>query len=121
MTVLFFFSSRRRHTRFKCDWSSDVCSSDLLVVALAAGLPVAQIVGTAQKSSTSLLETGFGGILGHIALIIGLGTLIGAILESSGGAEVLTGRLLRLFGENRAPLAMGLSGLIFGIPVFFDV
>jgi GntP family gluconate:H+ symporter len=84
-------------------------------------LPVAQIVGTAQKSSASLLETGFGGILGHIALIIGLGTLIGAILESSGGAEVLTGRLLRLFGEQRAPLAMGLSGLIFGIPVFFDV
>src|SRR5260370_27568236 len=28
--VFFFFSSRRRHTRFKCDWSSDVCSSDLL-------------------------------------------------------------------------------------------
>src|SRR5260370_8071918 len=27
--VVFFFSSRRRHTRFKCDWSSDVCSSDL--------------------------------------------------------------------------------------------
>src|SRR5207237_5622738 len=27
--MLFFFSSRRRHTRFKCDWSSDVCSSDL--------------------------------------------------------------------------------------------
>ena len=92
-----------------------------LVVALAAGLPVSKIVGTAQKSSTSLLETGFGGILGHIALIIGLGTLIGAVLESSGGAEVLTGRLLRLFGEQRAPLAMGLSGLIFGIPVFFDV
>src|SRR5688572_22380270 len=28
-----FFSSRRRHTRFDCDWSSDVCSSDLVVVA----------------------------------------------------------------------------------------
>src|SRR2546430_11442383 len=28
--VVFFFSSRRRHTRFDCDWSSDVCSSDLL-------------------------------------------------------------------------------------------
>src|SRR5260370_26509008 len=27
--IFFFFSSRRRHTRFKCDWSSDVCSSDL--------------------------------------------------------------------------------------------
>src|SRR5260370_40729689 len=30
MCVFFFFSSRRRHTIFKCDWSSDVCSSDLL-------------------------------------------------------------------------------------------
>src|SRR5260370_40823849 len=29
LLVFFFFSSRRRHTRFKCDWSSDVCSSDL--------------------------------------------------------------------------------------------
>src|SRR5260370_31974007 len=30
----FFFSSRRRHTRFKCDWSSDVCSSDLMKRAI---------------------------------------------------------------------------------------
>jgi GntP family gluconate:H+ symporter len=92
-----------------------------LLTALAAGLPVASIVGTAQKSSASLLETGFGGILGHITAIIGLGTLLGSILEKSGGAQVLTGALLRAFGEKRAPLAMGLSGLIFGIPVFFDI
>src|SRR5260370_20057299 len=32
--VCFFFSSRRRHTRFKCDWSSDVCSSDLCLMSL---------------------------------------------------------------------------------------
>src|SRR5256886_13225376 len=32
--VFFFFSSRRRHTRFDCDWSSDVCSSDLAVAGL---------------------------------------------------------------------------------------
>src|SRR2546430_4784804 len=32
--VVFFFSSRRRHTRFDCDWSSDVCSSDLLLFLL---------------------------------------------------------------------------------------
>src|SRR5256886_1561412 len=31
---LFFFSSRRRHTRFDCDWSSDVCSSDLIFVGV---------------------------------------------------------------------------------------
>ena len=92
-----------------------------LLVALGAGLPVSTIVGSAQSSSKSLLETGFGGILGHIALIIGLGTLLGSILEASGGAQVLTAGLLRAFGEKRAPLAMGLSGLIFGIPVFFDI
>ncbi|MFJ8817873.1 GntP family permease [Amycolatopsis thermoflava] len=92
-----------------------------LLTALAAGLPVGTIVGTAQKTSDSLLEKGFGGILGHIAAIIGLGTLLGAILEKSGGARVLTGALLRAFGEKRAPLAMGLAGLIFGVPVFFDI
>src|SRR6266478_7764368 len=32
----FFFSSRRRHTRFDCDWSSDVCSSDLALVSIGA-------------------------------------------------------------------------------------
>src|SRR5256886_12085507 len=34
--VLFFFSSRRRHTRFDCDWSSDVCSSDLRGLTISA-------------------------------------------------------------------------------------
>ncbi|GGN96954.1 GntP family permease [Nocardia rhizosphaerihabitans] len=92
-----------------------------LLLALAAGLPVAQIVGTPLKAGESLLETGFGGILGHIAVIIGLGTVLGAILERSGGADVLTDKLLKSFGEKGAPVAMGLLGLIFGIPVFFDI
>ncbi|WP_405497625.1 GntP family permease [Nocardia sp. NBC_00511] len=92
-----------------------------LGLALAAGLPVTQIVGSPLKPGESLLETGFGGILGHIAVIIGLGTVLGAILERSGGADVLTEKLLNLFGEKGAPVAMGLLGLIFGIPVFFDI
>ncbi|MFI2184930.1 GntP family permease [Streptomyces sioyaensis] len=93
-----------------------------LAVGLAAGLSVTELFGTVQKSdAVSLIESGMGGILGHVAIIIGLGTMLGAILEVSGGAEVLSTRLLRLFGERREPLAMGLTGLIFGIPVFFDV
>ncbi|MEY9858652.1 GntP family gluconate:H+ symporter [Catenulispora sp. GAS73] len=92
-----------------------------LVLALAAGLPVSTIVGTALVSNKSLLETGFGSILGHSAAIIGLGTIFGALLERSGGADVLAARLQTAFGERGAPLAMGLTGLIFGIPVFFDV
>src|SRR2546430_2906466 len=38
----FFFSSRRRHTRFDCDWSSDVCSSDLLIGTDAVRIPLEQ-------------------------------------------------------------------------------
>ncbi|WP_405484934.1 GntP family permease [Streptomyces sp. NBC_00009] len=93
-----------------------------IAVGLAAGLSVTELFGTVQKSdAVSLIETGMGGTLGHVAIIIGLGTMLGAVLEVSGGAEVLASRLLNLFGEKRAPLAMGLTGLIFGIPVFFDV
>lgn len=93
-----------------------------IAVGLASGLSVTELFGTVQKSdAVSLIEQGMGGILGHVAVIIGLGTMLGAILEVSGGAEALSSRLLSLFGEKRAPLAMGLTGLIFGIPVFFDV
>ncbi|MFJ4769308.1 GntP family permease [Streptomyces uncialis] len=93
-----------------------------IAVGLSAGLSVTQLFGTVQKSdAVSLIESGMGGTLGHVAIIIGLGTMLGAILEVSGGAEVLASRLLGLFGEKRAPLAMGLTGVIFGIPVFFDV
>ncbi|BAC70988.1 inner membrane permease YgbN [Streptomyces avermitilis] len=93
-----------------------------IAVGLAAGLSVTELFGTVQRSTAvSVVESGMGGILGHVAIIIGLGTMLGAILEVSGGAEVLATRLLNLFGERRAPLAMGLTGLIFGIPVFFDV
>ncbi|MFJ2767638.1 GntP family permease [Streptomyces sp. NPDC087300] len=93
-----------------------------IVVGLSAGLSVTELFGTVQKSdAVSVIESGMGGILGHVAIIIGLGTMLGAILEVSGGAEVLASRLLGLFGEKRAPLAMGLTGLIFGVPVFFDV
>lgn len=93
-----------------------------IAVGLGAGLSVTELFGTVQKSAAvSVIESGMGGILGHVAIIIGLGTMLGAILEVSGGAEVLSARLLNLFGEKRAPLAMGLTGLIFGIPVFFDV
>src|SRR5690242_21576220 len=46
MSAFFFFSSRRRHTRLTCDWSSDVCSSDLLVTGELGGGP---LVGVEQR------------------------------------------------------------------------
>ncbi|MCQ8770165.1 GntP family permease [Streptomyces sp. AA8] len=93
-----------------------------VAVGLGAGLSVTELFGTVQKSgAVPLVEAGMGGTLGHIAVIIGLGTMLGSVLEVSGGAEALSARLLALFGERRAPLAMGVTGVLFGIPVFFDV
>ncbi len=92
-----------------------------VLVALAGGVSIPDLVGTPIKSSDALIEKGFAGILGHITLIIGLGTVLGAILERSGGAEVLLGKLVQLFGEKGTPLAMGITGFVLGIPVFFDI
>src|SRR2546430_2982415 len=48
LCFFFFFSSRRRHTRFDCDWSSDVCSSDLPV---EAGSSAARVAAGAEAAS----------------------------------------------------------------------
>src|SRR2546430_13169040 len=62
MCSSFFFSSRRRHTRFDCDWSSDVCSSDLRAVAefaRGAGLPLAVHLAESREE-TQLVADGAG-------------------------------------------------------------
>src|SRR5260370_6462713 len=53
-SCFFFFSSRRRHTRFKCDWSSDVCSSDLEFAA--RHLPGARLIPYEQAAGRVLKE-----------------------------------------------------------------
>src|SRR5260370_25205249 len=62
MCFYFFFSSRRRHTRFKCDWSSDVCSSDLLGdatfeqgVLIGEGRPFLTLVTVTQETDEKRL------------------------------------------------------------------
>ncbi|GHC75461.1 GntP protein [Nocardiopsis terrae] len=84
-----------------------------VLTALAAGIPVDGVVPT--------LLDGFGGTLANVALLVGLGVMIGRMLEVTGGAAVLAGALIKLFGEKRAPLALGAASLLFGFPIFFDV
>src|SRR2546430_9030687 len=55
--VFFFFSSRRRHTRFDCDWSSDVCSSDLIAAAVRACRPGAAVVGVEPELAADARES----------------------------------------------------------------
>lgn len=67
------------------------------------------------------LISGMGSTLGSVALIVGLGAMLGKIIEKSHGADVLANWLLNKFGEKNAPFALGMTGFIFGIPVFVDV
>lgn len=83
-----------------------------VLTAIATGIPAGQLVPT--------LLTGFGGTLASVALLVGLGAMLGRMLEVSGGAEVLTNALIARFGEKRAPLALSIASLMFGFPIFFD-
>jgi len=83
-----------------------------LLTAAAAGIPTAQIV--------PVLTSGFGSTLASVALLVGLGAMLGRIVEVSGGAKVLADALVNRFGEKRAPFALGVASLLFGFPIFFD-
>lgn len=83
-----------------------------LATAFATGIPTSQIV--------TVLVGGFGSTLGTVALLVGLGAMLGRLVETSGGAQALADRLIDAFGEKRAPLALGVASLIFGFPIFFD-
>ncbi|WP_166362086.1 gluconate:H+ symporter [Pseudomonas akapageensis] len=83
------------------------------VVGIGSGMPLVQIA--------SAFEKGVGGTLGFLAAIIGLGGILGKMLEESGGAERIAQTLLNALGKERASWAMMLVGFIAGIPVFFEV
>ena len=83
-----------------------------LLTAVATGIPTAQLMPT--------LLGGFGGTLAGVALLVGLGAMLGRMLETSGGAKVLTDALIHRFGERKAPLALAVASLMLGFPIFFD-
>lgn len=84
-----------------------------LTLGIAAGMPL-------DKVATSF-QTGMGGTLGFLATVLGLGTILGKMLEISGGAQRLAQTLIRAFGERNAHWAMMIVAFICGIPVFFQV
>ena len=82
------------------------------LTAVVTGVNADQVVPT--------MMSGFGGTLASVALLVGLGTMIGRILEVTGGAKVLADTLIGRFGSDKAPFALGVASLLFGFPIFFD-
>lgn len=81
-------------------------------IGLIAGMPLSTIVDS--------VNTGIGNTLKGIALLVGLGSMFGVILEVSGGAQALAVTMVKKFGDQKAAFALGATGLVVAIPVFFD-
>jgi gluconate:H+ symporter, GntP family len=84
-----------------------------VLVGLGAGMPLAEIARAFQS--------GVGDTLGFIAMIVGIGTVIGKLLAESGGAMVVSRSLVATLGEQRIDWALMLSALLIGLAVFFQV
>ncbi|MGN1267062.1 MAG: GntP family permease [Dorea sp.] len=88
----------------------------ILVGAIAIGL----IAGMPFEDIVTAVNDGIGNTLKGIALLVGLGSMFGAILETSGGAQTLAVTMVRRFGDKKAAWALGITGLVIAMPVFFD-
>jgi len=83
-----------------------------LFVGIASGLPLDKV--------TASFETGVGGVLGYVGVLIGLGAMLGKLLADSGGADRVVDTLLR--GRPATlPWKMALIAAIIGIPMFFEI
>lgn len=88
----------------------------ILIGAIAIGL----IAGMPVESIVNAVNDGIGNTLKGIALLVGLGSMFGAILEASGGAQTLAVTMVKKFGDEKAAWALGITGLVIAMPVFFD-
>lgn len=84
-----------------------------LLVALASGIPTGEVM--------KVMTAGMGGVLGSVTIIIGLGAMLGRMIEHSGGAESLAQRFSKALGPKHTIAALTIAAFILGIPVFFDV
>ncbi|MDZ4092056.1 MAG: GntP family transporter [Arthrobacter sp.] len=84
-----------------------------VLVALVAGIPLPDIVKTVTE--------GMGGTLGSVAILVGLGAMLGKMIEVSGGAQALAGKFTQLLGPRRVIAALTSAAFLLAIPVFFDV
>src|SRR5277367_4547983 len=91
------------------------------ITLFLASLSLAVVTGMPLQAIVHSFEVGVGGTLGHIAIVVALGTMLGKMMAESGGAAQIAHTLIRLFGEKNVHWAMVVIGLIIGLPAFFEV
>ncbi|MBS9525399.1 gluconate:H+ symporter [Litoribacter alkaliphilus] len=89
----------------------------LLIASISVGL----MAGMGPLDVLASVQDGMAGTLGFIAIVVGLGAMLGAILENSGGIQTLAASILKGGGENKVSFKLMFTGFLVSIPVFFDV
>ena len=91
------------------------------LIALLAAASIAGLIGGMPANRViDTITTGFGNTLSTIGLVIGLGVMMGRILEVSGAGQRMAYAILRLLGREREDWAMALTGYIVSIPIYCD-
>ena len=91
-----------------------------MLAILVGGVLTGLLAGMSFDEIVASVNDGVGNTLKGIALLVGLGSMFGAMLEISGGAQALAVSMVNRFGDRKAAWALALTGLLIAIPVFFD-
>ncbi len=91
-----------------------------MIAILIGAISIGLIAGMPAESIVTAVNDGIGNTLKGIALLVGLGSMFGSILEASGGAQTLAVTMVKKFGDEKAAWALGITGLVIAMPVFFD-
>ncbi|PNG25490.1 GntP family permease [Methylocella silvestris] len=89
----------------------------LILASVFLGLTSGMAVDLIMKS----FQEGFGGVLGFVGIVLGLGTMLGKLMAESGGADQIAQTLIRSFGREKVHWAMMLAAFLVGIPLFFEI
>jgi Gnt-I system low-affinity gluconate transporter len=89
----------------------------LILVSIMVGL----FTGMHFEEVLTSIQEGMAGVLGYIAVVVGIGAIFGEILQDTGGVESLARSMLKKFGEKKSSWALMTSGFLIAIPVFFEV
>ncbi len=90
-------------------------------LALIIGASIAGIVGGMVPGDVAgAISAGFGSTLASVGIVIGLGVMMGRILEITGAAETLAYSLIKFVGKKKEEWAMAIAGYIISIPIFVD-
>lgn len=94
-----------------------------MIAGIIGGMPISDITladGTTQTGLMTAIKDGFGNTLKSTGIIIGLGVMMGGILEKSGAAERMAFSFIKVIGQKNEEWALAITGWVISIPVFAD-